>query len=219
VSEASIIAGAERYYTAKLREHGATPRGVDWNDERTQQVRFDLLLDLVGDADEPLSLNDYGCGYGALLDSLVSRYADFRYVGYDISDAMVAEARTRYADEHRARFTSDSAELDRADFTLASGVFNVKLDTEEDAWCTYVLETIGELARLSSRGIAFNALTSHADPERRRRDLFYADPAAVLDHCLRTLSRDVTLRHDYELYEFTVLVRLDARPPVERGQG
>jgi SAM-dependent methyltransferase len=219
VSEASIIAGAERYYTAKLREHGATPRGVDWNDERTQQVRFDLLLELVGDAEEPFSLNDYGCGYGALLDSLASRYADFSYVGCDISEAMVAEARTRYADEHRARFTSDSAELDRADFTLASGLFNVKLDTEEGAWRTYVHETIGELARLSSRGIAFNALTSHADPERRRRDLFYADPAAVLDHCLRTLSRDVTLRHDYELYEFTVLVRLDARPPVKRGQG
>jgi SAM-dependent methyltransferase len=205
---------AGRYYAAKLREHGATPRGVDWNDERTQRIRFERLLELVADAEEPFSLNDYGCGYGALVDSLATEEKNFTYSGYDISEEMVAEARKRYVGELRARFTSDATELDPAEFTVASGVFNVKQDASEKAWLAYVLETIGELARLSSRGFAFNALTAHADPERRRADLFYADPAAMVDHCLRTYARDVVLRHDYELYEFTLLVYLDRRPPV-----
>ena len=205
---------AGRYYAAKLREHGATPRGVDWNDERTQRIRFERLLELVADAEEPFSLNDYGCGYGALVDSLAAEEAKFAYSGYDISEEMVAEARKRYADEPRARFTSDATELDPAEFTVASGVFNVKQDASDEAWSAYVLETLAELARLSSRGFAFNALTAHADPERRRADLFYADPAAMVDHCLRTYARDVVLRHDYELYEFTLLVYLDRRPPV-----
>jgi hypothetical protein len=47
--------------------------------------------------------------------------------------------------------------------------------------------------------------------------LHYADPAQVLDQCLRRYSRDVALRHDYELYEFTVVVRLGGRPPVTVG--
>jgi hypothetical protein len=213
VSE-GLAAQAGRYYAEKLREHGATPRGVDWNDERTQRIRFERLLELVAGAPESFSLNDYGCGYGALVDSLAAEGVDFAYSGYDVSEEMVAEARKRYADEPRARFTSDPTELEQADFTVASGVFNVKQDALEDSWSAYVLETIAELARLSSRGFAFNALTAHADPERRRADLFYADPAAMVDHCLRTYARDVVLRHDYELYEFTLLVYLDRRPPV-----
>jgi hypothetical protein len=204
---------AGRYYAAKLREHGATPKGVDWNDERTQRLRFDRLLELLVGVREPFSLNDYGCGYGALVDSLTERHGVFRYCGYDVSAEMVEEARTRYPDESRASFTSDPAELRQADFTIASGVFNVKQDTPEEEWAAYVLESVGELAALSSRGFAFNALTAHADPERRRPNLFYADPAAMVDHCLRTYSRDVVLRHDYELYEFTVIVHVDRRPP------
>ena len=213
----ALAAKAGRYYAAKLREHGPTPRGVDWNDERSQRIRFELLLELLTGSVEPFSLSDYGCGYGALLDSLAEHHSDFGYSGYDVSPEMIAEARQRYAGEDRARFTSERADLEQADFTVASGLFNVKQDAPAEAWLEYVLDTVDELVRLSSRGIAFNALTAHADPERRRADLFYADPAAMLDHCLRRYSRDVVVRHDYELYEFTVIVYLDRRPPVSRS--
>lgn len=209
----AFIANVEKYYTAKLREHGATPQGVDWNDEHSQQIRFDQLLGLLGDATEAFSLNDYGCGYGALLDCLRQRYPNFEYTGFDISPSMVAEARSRYAHERRAAFTSDVNELAAADFTVASGVFNVKLETPCDVWRRYMLETIERMAQSSRRGMAFNALTSHADPEYQRSDLFYANPAEVLDHCLRRYSRNVLLHHDYDLFEFTVIVRLDGRPP------
>jgi hypothetical protein len=214
----AFIAGVERYYTAKLREHGATPEGVDWNGQQSQQIRFDQLLGLLGDAPEEFSLNDYGCGYGALLDCLGQRNLSFEYTGYDISPSMVEEAKSRYADERRAAFTSNSNELRPADFTVASGVFNVKLETPVGVWYRYILETIELMVRLSKRGIAFNALTSHADPEYQRRDLFYADPAHLLDHCLGNYSRNVLLNHDYDLYEFTVIVRLDGRPPVAPGR-
>jgi len=208
-----LAAEAGRYYEAKLREHGPSPRGVDWNDERSQRLRFERLLELLEGVVEPFSLNDYGCGYGALLDVIAERQAEVSYTGYDVSTKMVSEAIRRYGGDGHVRFTSDRAELAEADFTVASGVFNVKQDAPEAEWEAYVLETVDELARLSARGFAFNALTAHADPERRRPDLFYADPAAMLDRCLRTYSRDVALRHDYELYEFTLLVHVDRRPP------
>jgi SAM-dependent methyltransferase len=212
LSYSRAIESVERYYAEKLEQHGPTPPGVDWNGDRSQTLRFEQLLEIVGEAGD-FSINDYGCGYGALVDHLVRRGRDFRYTGYDISRAMVAEARRRYADEERARFVSGLPEVGPADFTIASGVFNVKLDTPEEDWRRYVLEMIGEIAGLSNRGMAFNALTSHTDPGRRRPDLYYCDPAELLDHCLRTYSRDVYLAHDYELYEFTVAVRLDGRTP------
>lgn len=213
MSRGDLIAAVAGYYTAKVREHGPTPEGVDWNGADSQEIRFDQLL-AIADGADPLSIVDYGCGYGALVDHVAADHADFAYQGYDVSDSMVAEARTRFAHERRASFTTEPGDLERADYTVASGIFNVKLDTPIEEWRAYVLETIERMAALSMRGIAFNALTAHSDPERMRPDLYYADPAQLLDHCLRTYSRDIALRHDYELYEFTLLVRLDGRPPV-----
>ena len=56
---------ARRYYEARLAQHGATPAGVDWNSEASQERRFRELAYLwSGEPDA--SLLDYGCGYGAL---------------------------------------------------------------------------------------------------------------------------------------------------------
>lgn len=212
-----ITAAVERYYSGRIREHGATPLGVDWNGERGQVLRFERLLDATDGVEGPLTLLDWGCGYGALVDLLRERRPDARYVGYDLSAPMVEEGRRRYAGDEGVRFTTDIDALDPVDVTVASGVFNVRLQTPEDRWRGYVLETLDQMAALSRRGVAFNALTSHSDADRMRQDLHYADPAALLDHCLRRYSRDVALRHDYALYEFTLVVRLGGRPPVSPG--
>ena len=85
-----------------------------------------------------------------MIDSLAESGRSFTYTGYDVSAEMVEEARgaTRTRRERGSRATP--AELEQADFTVASGVFNVKQDAHDDAWSAYVLETIAELARLSS---------------------------------------------------------------------
>jgi SAM-dependent methyltransferase len=214
MTKRSLIEGIERYYSDKLAEHGASAEGVDWNGEAGQRLRYEQLLTVVDCPGEQLSINDYGCGYGALVEHLSSSFADFSYLGYDISPAMIAAAREIHRHEPRAKFVHEERELRPADFTLASGIFNVRLDQPEDVWAQYVLETIDRIASVSRRGIAFNALTSHSDPERMRPDLHYADPSQLLDHCLRRYSRDVVVKHDYGLYEFTMLVWLDRRPPV-----
>lgn len=214
MSDEALIDAVARYYTDKVTEHGPTPKGADWRDAESQALRFDALIERIPDDARELSINDYGCGYGALLDVLGDRWDELEYVGYDVSDAMIAQARTRHSGDQRASFTTDGAELRPADYTVASGIFNVRLDQPVAQWRVYVLKTLDKLALLSRRGFAFNALTAHADPDRMRRDLYYADPAELLDHCLRHYSRDVALRHDYPLYEFTVAVRLGSRPPV-----
>ena len=59
----------------------------------------------------------------------------------------------------------------------------------------------------SSRGFAFNCLTSYSDADKMRDDLYYADPCKLFDRCKRRYSRRVALLHDYGLWEFTILVR------------
>jgi SAM-dependent methyltransferase len=193
------------YYAGKLREHGATHRGVDWNSEESQRLRFEQLL-RVADRTQPFSINDWGCGYGALAEHLDAEGATFTYTGYDIAEAMVEAARARVP---RHRFTAVAEELPVADYTVASGIFNVLAGTAEDDWGEYVRSTVRAMAAKSRRGIAFNMLTSYSDADRMAPELHYADPGAMFDWCKRELSRHVALLHDYGLWEFTVIVRFD----------
>ncbi|RYZ15439.1 MAG: hypothetical protein EOO70_06815 [Myxococcaceae bacterium] len=64
-----------------------------------------------------------------------------------------------------------------------------------------------EVDASSRKGFAFNCLTSYSDPPFMRDYLHYADPCFYFDLCKRTYSRQVSLLHDYGLYEFTLLVR------------
>jgi SAM-dependent methyltransferase len=202
----TISQQVRRYYESRLAEHGPTARGVDWNSEDSQRVRFGDLYRLL-DADPDASVLDYGCGYGALAQYARERGHRGAYTGFDLSEGMIAAARESAGSEG-CTFVSRHEALPVVDYTVASGIFNVRQSVPVEAWRPYVLETIGDLARLSRRGFGFNALSTYSDPERRRDDLYYADPLELFDHCHRRFSRRVALLHDSPLYEFTLLVRL-----------
>ncbi len=209
----SITDAVAAYYTSRIDEHGATPRGVDWNGAESQKLRFEQLLRVVDDDSRFFSLNDIGCGYGALADHLIGRGHRFEYTGYDLSASMIEAARERHAGLPNVRYADpgDPSVVAPADYTVASGIFNVKLDVSDDRWTEYVVETIDGLAAASRHAFAFNMLTSYSDSERMRADLYYGDPCFFFDHCMRTYGRRVALVHDYRLYEFTLTVRLGGR--------
>ena len=202
----SILDGVAAYYTSRLAEHGATPRGVDWNGAESHELRHRQFLRLLDGAPEA-SVMDIGCGYGDFLRFLRANGHKGRYVGYDVASDMIAAAKRLHgeADDRQWRVGARPKEI--ADFAVASGIFNVKGDTPDDAWARYVDDTIDILAEAAARGFAFNILSLSSDQERRKPNLYYADPAAMLSHCLRRFGRSVALLQDYGLYEFTVIVR------------
>ncbi|MEW5850551.1 MAG: methyltransferase domain-containing protein [Myxococcota bacterium] len=193
-----------RYYEAKLAEHGPTHRGVDWNSGESQALRFEQLARIL--PAEGFSVLDVGCGYGGLRTFLGQRRREFRYVGYDISPQMVASARGLHPDGN-TRFTSSWDEVEECDYSVASGIFNVRLEHSDGVWRDYILDTLLQLHQRARVGWAANFLTSYSDPPKRRANLYYADPCFILDWLQRNISRHVALLHDYGLYEFTVLVR------------
>jgi SAM-dependent methyltransferase len=193
-----LLTRVERYYTAKLHEHGPTHRGVDWSTSDSQELRLTQLLRVVT---QPGSLLDYGCGYGALVGHLADPGP---YVGFDVSEAMVEAARKLHP---QARFTTNEAELEPVDYVVASGIFNVRAGAPEEGWSDYIGRTLDRINALARRGFAVNMLTSYSDPPLMRADLHYADPLHWFDHCKRQYARNVALLHDYDLYEFTLIVR------------
>lgn len=205
-NKTDLLTEVAEYYTSKLAEHGATPRGVDWNGEEGQTLRFEQLCKII-DTSNHFSINDLGCGYGALYGFLLNKYKELSYSGVDVSESMIQAAEHRYKDQSQARFFISSEPAQVADYSVASGIFNVRMGRSDEEWRSYLEAILDILDRTSRVGFAFNCLTSYSDADKMRDYLYYADPYVLFDLCKRRYSRNVALLHDYDLYEFTILVR------------
>jgi SAM-dependent methyltransferase len=201
-----LLRDVANYYSDKLAKHGETPRGVDWNSEESQLIRFEQLCKVITSTGA-FSLHDVGCGYGALYDFLAKRHQAFSYLGLDISQDMIRACERRYSSDSRPRFIRAFQPNSVADYGIASGLFNVRLDRSDIEWLDYIEATLNVLDQTSRKGFGFNCLTSYADKDRMQDYLFYANPCLIFDLCKRRYSRQVALLHDYGLYEFTILVR------------
>ena len=196
----------KKYFGEKLDNFGATPRGADWNSEDSQLIRFEQLFQIC-DPGANFSIIDYGCGYGALVNFLVQKGCQFIYSGFDILDDMVVKAKGIHTDRPYCTFTSQESGLVPADYAVESGIFNIRLEYSYDEWTGYVIQTLQRMNSLSLKGFAFNMLTAYSDPPYMKPHLYYADPCYYFDYCKRHFSRNVVLLHDYNLYDFTILVR------------
>jgi hypothetical protein len=123
---------------------------------------------------------------------------------------MIQAAQQQHGAEASTRFLVGSEPDTVADYGIASGIFNVRMDRGDSEWLTYIKGVLDVMDRTSRLGFAFNCLTSYSDADKMRETLFYADPCVLFDHCKRRYSRNVALLHDYGLYEFTILVRKQA---------
>lgn len=202
----SILKEVSSYYSKKLATYGQTPLGVDWNGEESQFIRFEQLCKVINSSKSDLSINDIGCGYGALLDYLLDKYSNLSYTGIDISEDMITSAQMRYS-INNIEFINASKPNVTADYGIASGIFNVRLERTDAEWYDYLQEMLDILDQTSNKGFAFNCLTSYSDEDKKRDYLYYADPCQLFDICKRRYSRQIALLHDYGLYEFTIIVR------------
>ena len=195
------------YYTKKISEHGPQANGVDWNGKESQYLRFEQLSKvLYGDLNEPLSIIDFGCGYGEYVNYLKQQRLEFEYVGLDISEKMLEVARL-YFKGPNMKFINNIEDCGKNDYLIASGVFNVRQDLSDKDWKHYIESNLTSLKQKNKKGFAFNLLTSYCDNSQMKDYLYYADPLYFFDFCKKKLSNNVALFHDYSLFEFTLVVR------------
>lgn len=195
-------------YSNNLRENGVKSRAVGWNTPESQALRFDKLTSVIEDRTGPVSVNDYGCGYGAHLAYLEKecgiKVSD--YVGYDLSEDMIAAARSELSWFSGGLSLLCSPDIStKADYTFVSGTFNVRFEADDHEWQNFLEKKLDEVDRFSSRGFAFNLLSTYVD--WKEEHLFYGDPCYWFDLCKRKYSKKVSLLHDYPLYEWTIVVK------------
>jgi hypothetical protein len=196
-----------RYYSSKVREHGPTPAGADWTCAPTQELRFVQLLRLC-DFEQPFSLDDLGCGWGALRGFVARRYRAARidYLGIDVSPAMIEQAQVSCSKHPRTAFLVGDRSPRVADYAVASGIFNVRIDEPLDLWESGIEQTLRQLAAGTSRGFAVNFLATLPPGMESKPQLYRCTPDRWAGLCSR-LGCGVTVLDRYGMREFTLLAR------------
>ena len=198
----------ERYYSARFAEHGATRAG--------RRLELGRVAGAALRAARCASSDGRGAVLGHRLRLRVrrarrvphaTRLRRSRYSGFDVSAAMLEQPAQRSPSADGVRFVR-RGELEPADYSVASGIFNVRLGIDETTWRAYVDATIERLDALGAARLRLQ----HADLVLRpradaRRTSTTPTRCAFFDRCKRAYSRHVALLHDYGLWEFTIVVR------------
>ncbi len=194
----------------RLAQFGADPRSAFWKNDEWQVRRYQILSRLFDEADRAggITITDYGCGYGAFFHYLKDRpvMMDSRYIGIDISEAMLVEAENHTRDP-RATFQRHLIATEETDYTFACGTYNMNLGADEDEWVDYVTASLSQLWSKTRRGLGFNMLRTDA-PEKFP-GLYYADGNEFLEFCRKNLGPDVTFSDDHPLPDWTISIRRD----------
>jgi SAM-dependent methyltransferase len=182
-------------YEDRYAEMGEDVRTLGWKSREDQRLRFQVLCD-IGDL-SGRRVCDVGCGFGDLHDYLRTRFGEVRYSGLDLSPSLVARARERHPGV--AFRVQDILEEppERADYFLLSGALNYRFSDNMQL----TRDMLAVMFERADEGVAVNFLTSYVNFQQPHN--FHHSPEAVFA-LARTLTRWVSLRHDYPLWEFTV---------------
>jgi len=201
----TVLDKISKLYTDSLNEHGVQARGVGWGTNEKHRLRFDKLLEVIKADSKAISINDLGCGYGELLNVLKEYgYTINNYYGHEISEEMLQAAESVIGVDDSVHLSSEPMLNHIADYSFASGIFNVRFDAPEDEWQKYVLGVLNNMNDHSNIGFSFNILSTFVD--WKEDHLYYADPTYYLKYCLEKFSKKVILYHDTQLYEWTMIV-------------
>ena len=89
------------------------------------------------------------------------------------------------------------------DFVICSQVFNLKLSQDN---IILIKKILPRLFGISKKGCVIDFLTSYVD--FKEPHLYYYNPEVIFK-IAKSISKKIQLRHDYELYEFSLYLFKD----------
>ncbi|TXH76317.1 class I SAM-dependent methyltransferase [Thiobacillus sp.] len=184
-------------YKDRLQQYGPGIRALASGTEERRAIRFDVLTEIgIGDGATVL---DVGCGLADYFAHLTDRGINVRYTGIDIVPELIDSARVAHPElDLQVRDLQEEPFPDSSfDYVVCSQVFNLDLGGDKNE--KLVEDMLRAMYRIASRGVAIDLLTSYVD--FRQDQLHYYRPEEMFSYA-KQLTRRVTLRHDYPLFEF-----------------
>ncbi|RBQ30129.1 class I SAM-dependent methyltransferase [Aliarcobacter vitoriensis] len=192
-------------YSKRYKEFGYSPKALGW-DKGKQDLRYHILFEEFNL--ENKSILDIGCGFGDANKLISQKTKDYKYLGIDIVEDLINEAKKIYKNENNINFILDDflkVSLNKPfDIIVASGVFNFKLLDYNNY--QFIEAFMKKAFELSKDGIAFDFLSNKVDFQYEHT--FHSDPLRILDMAYK-LSKNVILKNNYMPFEFSVFIFKD----------
>ena len=195
------------HYEKCLARHGDTHLGVDWPNQHDAETRYRMMLEVVREDPDGLTLLDFGCGASQLYPYMVGcRFAPLEYNGLDASPVFCELSRSKFPHNDYVCLDVLKApeELKEFDYVVMNGVFTEKRELSFDEMFEYFKSVLRVVFPKARRGLAFNVMSKAVDWERD--DLFHLPADALITFLTKELSRNFVIRNDYGLYEYTVYI-------------
>jgi len=193
--DSEVFGRIGRYYDGLLSQHGHSARSCDYGHPNSQRAKFEVMsqvLDFTG-----RRVLDVGCGLADYATFLKGRFNNVTYVGVDISESMLSEAKKAHPDLDLRHLNILSDDPGRFDIVTANGIFYL-LGEEASSLMRQLIE---RMYSFSNEAVAFTSLSRWA-PDQEPQE-YYADPLDTVAYC-RTLAPWVALRHDYHPRDFSI---------------
>ncbi len=192
-------------YSKRYKEFGYSPKSLGW-DKGKQDLRYHILLEEFDL--ENKSILDIGCGFGDANKVIAQRAKNYKYLGIDIVEDLINEAKKQYKDNENINFLLEDflkSEIDEEyDMVVSSGVFNFKLHDGDNY--KFINSFMQKAFSISKEGFAFDFLSDKVDFQYEHT--FHSSPSKILDMGYE-LSRNVMLKNHYMPFEFALIVFKD----------
>ena len=184
---------SEDFYNNAITKHGLTPQGVCWLSFAHQQIRFDVICELLPDNLAAYSLTDAGCGFGDFYNYLQNNgMLPKKYRGIDALDTMCAIAKKKTAQEIlHADITN--TEVPVSDYVICSGAMNLLTPFETQLF-------INNCYKASRKAFIFNILCG----EDNSQTYNYLSKTKITQIAHDLDVKNMLLREDYINNDITV---------------
>lgn len=192
-------------YSERYKEFGYSPKSLGWNKGK-QDLRYYILLEEFDL--ENKSILDIGCGFGDANKLIRKRTKNYKYLGIDIVEELIVEAKKQYIENEKINFKLDDflkIEIEEDyDIVVSSGVFNFKLQDADNY--KFINSFMKKAFSIAKEGFAFDFLSNKVDFQYDHT--FHSTPSIILEMGYE-LSRNIILKNHYMPFEFALIVFKD----------
>jgi ubiquinone/menaquinone biosynthesis C-methylase UbiE len=186
-------------YKKRLQEFGPGIKALASGTKERREIRFEVLTALG--IFEGASVLDVGCGFADYYSYLLEKGVNVQYTGIDIVPELIESASATHPDLNlQIRDLQENPFPEASfDYVICSQVFNLYLGEGKNS--ELVKDMLRIMFRLARHGVAVDLLSSYVD--FKQDHLHYYRPEEIFSYA-KELTRRVTLRHDYPMFEFCV---------------
>ena len=190
----------KKFYNKKFTSFGNSLKTIGWSNRNDQYLRFEKLIYNYNLNNK--TILDVGCGFGDFYKFLIlKRKTKFKYIGLDISDKIIMEAKNKIKRPNVTFINSDLLNFkhNKIDYVISSGALTYNFRNSDE----YAKKIIKKMYEISNISCSINFMSTYCDYKLKKNKHY--NPEKIFKFS-KSISRKVNLIHDYDLFEFTIQI-------------